>query len=71
MSHRLIFIKKLRETEKKYPRTFAKIKKNPVREGARARRQAKKNERERRNQFFHEQAVQKAIERRIARENRD
>ena len=49
----------------------AKVKKNPIREGARARRAAKKNERERRNQFFHEQAVQKAIERRIARENRD
>ena len=49
----------------------AKIKKNPIREGARARRAAKKNERERRNQFFHEQAIQKAIERRVARENRD
>ena len=49
----------------------SKVKKNPVREGARARRQAQKNERERRNQFFHEQAIQKAIERRIARENRD
>ena len=49
----------------------AKVKMNPVREGARARRQAQKNERERRNQFFHEQAIQKAIERRIARENRD
>ena len=49
----------------------AKIKKNPIREGARARRAAKKNERERRNQFFHEQAIQKAIERRAARENRD
>ena len=35
----------------------AKVKKNPVREGARARRQAQKNERERRNQFFHEQAI--------------
>lgn len=28
--HRLIFIKKVRETPKKYPRTFAKIKKNPL-----------------------------------------
>ena len=28
--HRLIFIKKGRETPKKYPRTFAKIKKNPL-----------------------------------------
>ncbi len=48
----------------------AKLKKNPVREGVRARREAKRSERERRNQYFHEQAVQKAIERRIARENR-
>lgn len=28
--HRLIFVKKVRETPKKYPRTFAKIKKNPL-----------------------------------------
>lgn len=28
--HRLIVIKKMRETPKKYPRTFAKIKKNPL-----------------------------------------
>ena len=28
--HRLIFIKKVAETPKKYPRTFAKIKKNPL-----------------------------------------
>lgn len=28
--HRLIFIKKMKETPKKYPRTFAKIKKNPL-----------------------------------------
>lgn len=28
--HRLILIKKVRETPKKYPRTFAKIKKNPL-----------------------------------------
>lgn len=49
----------------------AKSRKNPVREGARARREAKRNERERRNQYFHEQAVQRAIERRIARENQN
>jgi len=30
VSHRLIFIKKIAETGKKYPRTFAKIKKNPL-----------------------------------------
>ena len=28
--HRLILIKKIKETPKKYPRTFAKIKKNPL-----------------------------------------
>ena len=28
--HRLIFIQKVRETPKKYPRAFAKIKKNPL-----------------------------------------
>ena len=28
--HRLILIKKIRETKKKYPRTFAKIKRNPL-----------------------------------------
>ena len=28
--HRVIFVKKVRETPKKYPRTFAKIKKNPL-----------------------------------------
>lgn len=30
IQHRLIFIKKMRETPKKYPRAFAKIKKNPL-----------------------------------------
>jgi len=30
VSHRLIFIKKVKETPKKYPRAFAKIKKNPL-----------------------------------------
>ncbi len=48
----------------------AKPRSNPVREGAQARRQAKKNERQRRNEYFREQAIQKAIERRIARENK-
>ena len=28
--HRLIFVKKIQKTDKKYPRTFAKIKKNPL-----------------------------------------
>ena len=30
VSHRLIFIKKIQKTDKKFPRTFAKIKKNPL-----------------------------------------
>ena len=30
VSHRLVFIKKIKETPKKYPRAFAKIKKNPL-----------------------------------------
>ena len=30
VSHRLIFIRKIKETGKKYPRAFAKIKKNPL-----------------------------------------
>ena len=30
VAHRLIFIKKIKETPKKYPRMFAKIKKNPL-----------------------------------------
>ena len=30
VTHRLIFIKKIAETPKKYPRAFAKIKKNPL-----------------------------------------
>ena len=30
VTHRLVFIKKIRETPKKYPRAFAKIKKNPL-----------------------------------------
>ena len=30
VSHRLIFIKKVQKSDKKYPRTFAKIKKNPL-----------------------------------------
>ena len=30
VSHRVIFIKKIKETPKKYPRPFAKIKKNPL-----------------------------------------
>ena len=30
IQHRLIFVKKIQETPKKYPRAFAKIKKNPL-----------------------------------------
>ena len=30
VTHRVIFVKKIAETPKKYPRPFAKIKKNPL-----------------------------------------
>lgn len=30
LRHRLVIIKKIEETPKKYPRAFAKIKKNPL-----------------------------------------
>ena len=36
---------------------------NPVRKGAKARRQAAKNQREQRNEYFRQQAIDKAIER--------
>ena len=39
------------------------VKVNPVRKGAQARRQAAKKVREQRNQYFREQAIERAIER--------
>ena len=38
-------------------------KSNPVRKGAKARRQAAKTQREQRNEYFRQQAIEKAIER--------
>ena len=38
-------------------------KSNPVRKGAKARRQAAKQQREQRNEYFRQQAIEKAIER--------
>ena len=42
-------------------------KKNPVRKGAQARRQAARKVREQRNEYFRQQAIEKAIERDIER----
>ena len=42
----------------------AKPKYNPVRAGAKARRQAAKKQREARNEYFHQKAVDEAIEKR-------
>ena len=46
-------------------------KKNPVRKGAQARRQAAKKAREQRNEYFRQQAIDKAIERERERQLRD
>ena len=46
-------------------------KKNPVRKGAQARRQAAKKVREQRNEYFRQQAIDKAIERERERQLRD
>lgn len=42
----------------------AKVKKNPVRAGAQARRRAAKLQREQRNEYYHQKAVDEAIARR-------
>ena len=46
-------------------------KKDPVRKGERARRQAAKKVREQRNEYFRQQAIEKAIERDRERQLRD
>ncbi len=46
-------------------------KKNPVRKGAQARRQAAKKVREQRNEYFRQQAIDKAIERERERQFRE
>ena len=60
---KFVFYKKSNK-EKQPKSTPSKAKRNPVREGAQARRKRAKEERERRNQYFHDAAVQAAIERR-------
>ena len=47
------------------------VKVNPVRKGAQARRQAAKTVREQRNEYFRQQAIEKAIERDRERQLRD
>ena len=47
------------------------VKVNPVRKGAQARRQAAKKVREQRNEYFRQQAIEKAIERDRERQLRD
>lgn len=50
-------------------RNADRAKANPVRKGAKARRQQEKERREQRNAYFREAAIQAAIERRKQREN--
>ncbi len=47
------------------------VKANPVRKGAQARRQAAKKVREQRNEYFRQQAIEKAIERSRERQLRE
>ena len=47
------------------------VKVNPVRKGAQARRQAAKKVREQRNEYFRQQAIEKAIERNRERQLRE
>ena len=54
---------------KKKPVSVAKS--NPVRKGAQARRQAAKRVREQRNEYFRQQAIEKAIERETERRLRE
>ena len=46
-------------------------KSNPVRKGAQARRRAAHAERERRNEYFRQSAIEKAIEREKAKQKKD
>lgn len=52
-------------------REISVAKSNPVRKGAQARRQAAHAERERRNEYFRQAAIEKAIEREKARQKKD
>ena len=61
------FSEKLQEERNQRGRAKRKAvsvaKSNPVRKGAKARRQAAKTQREQRNEYFRQQAIEKAIER--------
>ncbi len=61
------FSEKLRQEQNQTGRAKRKAvsvaKANPVRKGAKARRQAAKTQREQRNEYFRQQAIDKAIER--------
>ena len=66
------FSEKLQEERNQTGRAKRKpTKVNPVRKGAQARRQAAKKVREQRNEYFRQQAIDKAIERERERQLRD
>ena len=66
------FSEKLQEERNQTGRAKRKpVKVNPVRKGAQARRQAAKKVREQRNEYFRQQAIEKAIERDRERQLRD
>ena len=59
------------ETGRAKKKTVTVAKSNPVRKGAQARRQAAKKVREQRNEYFRQQAIEKAIERDRERQLRE
>ena len=66
------FSEKMQEERNQTGRAKRKpTKVNPVRKGAQARRQAAKKVREQRNEYFRQQAIDKAIERERERQLRD
>lgn len=66
------FSEKLQEERNQTGRAKRKpVKVNPVRKGAQARRQAAKKVREQRNEYFRQQAIEKAIERDRERQLRE
>lgn len=59
------------ETGRAKKKTITVAKSNPVRKGAQARRQAARKVREQRNEYFRQQAIEKAIERDRERQLRE
>lgn len=59
------------ETGRAKKKAITVAKSNPVRKGAQARRQAFKKAREQRNEYFRQQAIEKAIERDRERQLRE